>query len=44
MKSRLYNGVKNAIDELLLKLLYSNELKNGMSAKECEEVIRQLYY
>ena len=32
------------IDELLLKLLYSKELKNGMSAKECEEVIRQLYY
>ena len=32
------------IDELLLKLLYSNEMKNGMSAKQCEEVIRQLYY
>ena len=32
------------IDELLLKLLYSEEIKTGMSAKECEEVIRQLYY
>lgn len=32
------------IDELLLKLLYSKELKNGMDARQCEEVIRQLYY
>jgi len=32
------------IDELLLKLLYAKELKNGMNANECEEVIRQLYY
>jgi hypothetical protein len=32
------------IDELLLRLLYSKELKPGMGAKECEEVIRQLYY
>ena len=32
------------IDELLLRLLYSEEIKTGMSAKECEEVIRQIYY
>ena len=32
------------IDELLLRLLYSEEIKTGMNAKECEEVIRQLYY
>ena len=32
------------IDELLLKILYSEEIKTGMSAEECEEVIRQLYY
>lgn len=32
------------IDELLLRLLYSKELKPGMCAKECEEVIRRLYY
>ena len=32
------------IDELLLRLLYSEELKTGMSAKECEEVIRKIYY
>ena len=34
----------NKSDELLLRLLYSKELKPGMGAKECEEVIRQLYY
>lgn len=32
------------IDELLLKILYSEEIKTGMSAQECEEVIRKLYY
>lgn len=32
------------IDEILLKLLYSKELKNGMNADECEKVLRQLYY
>ena len=32
------------IDELLLRLLYSEEVKTGMDATECEEVIRQLYY
>ena len=32
------------IDELLLRILYSKEIKTGMNAKECEEVIRQLYY
>lgn len=32
------------IDELILKLLYSKEIKNGMNAKECEEAIRKLYY
>jgi len=32
------------IDELLLKILYSEEIKTGMNADECEEVIRQLYY
>ncbi len=32
------------IDELLLKILYSEEIKTGMSVQECEEVIRKLYY
>lgn len=32
------------IDELILKLLYHPDLSCGMSAAECEAVIRQLYY
>ena len=32
------------MDELILKLLYHPELKCGMSAAECEAVIRKLYY
>ena len=32
------------IDELILKLLYSPEMKCGMTAAECETVIRSLYY
>ena len=32
------------IDELLLKILYSKELKPGMDADECEQVIRKIYY
>lgn len=33
-----------AVDELILKLLYHPQIKCGMNAAECEEVIRQLYY
>ena len=33
-----------AVDELLLKLLYHPQLRCGMNAQACEEVIRQLYY
>lgn len=32
------------VDELILKLLYHPDLSCGMSAAECEAVIRQLYY
>ena len=32
------------VDELLLKLLYCPDLHCGMTAEECEAVIRQLYY
>lgn len=32
------------IDELILRLLYHPRIKCGMSAAECEAVIRQLYY
>ena len=32
------------IDKILLKILYNKELKNGMNADECEQVIRTLYY
>lgn len=32
------------IDEILLKILYNKELKNGMNAAECEQVIRKIYY
>ena len=32
------------MDELILKLLYHPDLSCGMSAAECETVIRQLYY
>ena len=32
------------VDELLMKLLYSPEMKCGMDAEECAEVIRKLYY
>ena len=33
-----------AIDELILRLLYHPEIKVGMNAAQCEEVIRRLYY
>ena len=33
-----------AVDELILKLLYSPEIKCGMTVSECEAVIRSLYY
>ena len=33
-----------AVDELLLKLLYSSEIQCGMNASQCESVIRKLYY
>ena len=32
------------IDELLLRLLYHPDMKCGMNAAQCEEVIRTLYY
>ena len=32
------------IDELILHLLYHPQIQTGMNAKECEAVIRQLYY
>ena len=32
------------IDELILRLLYHPDLKCGMTAAECETIIRQLYY
>lgn len=34
----------SAVDALILKLLYSPEILCGMTAEECEEVIRRLYY
>lgn len=32
------------IDKLILKLLYNPQLRCGMDARECAEIIRQLYY
>ena len=32
------------IDELILRLLYHPDIKCGMTAEECENVIRSLYY
>lgn len=32
------------IDELIMRLLYHPDMKCGMTAEECETVIRQLYY
>ena len=32
------------VDALILKLLYHPDIRGGMSAEECEQVIRQLYY
>ena len=32
------------IDEVILKLLYHPDIRCGMDAAQCEEVIRQLYY
>jgi len=34
----------SAMDELILKLLYSPQLRCGMDAEECSAVIRHLYY
>ena len=31
-----------AVDELILRLLYHPDMKCGMNAAECEEVIRRL--
>lgn len=47
--SIIYSGFSTpqsltAIDELILKLLYHPQLRCGMNARECEAVIRQLYY
>ena len=48
-ESIIYSGFSepqtlHPIDELLLKLLYHPDMKCGMTAEECEAVIRQLYY
>ena len=32
------------IDELILRLLYHRDILPGMTAEQCEQVIRQLYY
>lgn len=32
------------IDELIIRLLYSEDMKCGMNKAQCEEVIRRLYY
>ena len=32
------------VDELILQLLYHPEIKTGMNAEECRQVIRKLYY
>lgn len=37
-------GNLTAMDELILKLLYHPDLECGMTARQCEEIIRQLYY
>ena len=47
--SIIYSGYSTpqkltAVDELILKLLYHSEMLCGMSDKECEAIIRQLYY
>ena len=47
--SLIYSGYSEpqsltAIDELILKLLYHPDMKCGMNAAACEEVIRRLYY
>ena len=34
----------SSVDELLLRLLYHPEIRPGMTAQECEQVIRRLYY
>jgi len=34
----------SSVDELLLRLLYHPDMKPGMNAKQCETVIRKLYY
>lgn len=47
--SLIYSGYSEPqelteMDELILRLLYHPDLRCGMSAAECEAVIRQLYY
>ena len=44
--SQSYNEVQQMtqIDLLILQLLYHPDMKCGMTAAECEAVIRQLYY
>ena len=32
------------IDELILRLLYHPDIRPGMNAAECEQIIRLLYY
>lgn len=47
--SLIYSGFSEPqeltkVDELLLKLLYHPDILPGMNARECEEVIRRLYW
>ena len=47
--SLIYSGYTapqslSPVDELILKLLYHPEIRCGMTASECEAVIRSLYY
>jgi hypothetical protein len=34
----------SAVDEVIIRLLYHPDIKCGMNAQQCEEVIRSLYY
>ena len=47
--SIIYSGFSTpqeltAVDELILKLLYHPDIQCGMNARQCERIIRQLYY
>lgn len=47
--SIIYSGYSDPqeltqVDEVILKLLYHPDMKCGMNAEECENIIRRLYY